>query len=478
MSNQKNMNSKIGRESIRYEDEAGLLGYILTSKKAVAAYSSAAAHIKPEMFSQVLFEGIFYEIGEAIEDGLTTSWDIMRRLKHLFAENVNMKALQPSCVDFFTSICSSAVIELQYAATIQAIRMEWLIDQGSAAHDEKDFGALAKLSTEVQSIKSMAFLNLQNFDSIGDSSYRVLNDLNEILQTGVIEGYASTGSNALDDAIGGWKPGRFYVVGARPSMGKTTTALSLLRRTAKAGHGVAIFSLEMTTQELSYIALCDTSLEHGYRMEYRDLYSDRFVRNNPTDNDTKVEKIYQAQRELKSIPLRITDKSGMGISDIHSSATKIAVEMEKVGKRLEVIMIDHLNLIKPEDRYRGAKTVETEQISNSLKALSKDLNVAVVCLVQLNRGVEGRDDKMPGLADLRWSGAIEQDADVVMFLYRKAYYLERKREEDDSDEIDRIDALEKCKNEIEILIAKNRGGPICIKKMWCDMGAGAVRDMT
>ena len=148
-----------------------------------------------------------------------------------------------------------------------------------------------------------------------------------------------------------------------------------------------------------------------------------------------------------------------------------------MGSRLEVLCIDHLGLIKPSSRYAGNKAAETEETSMSLKQLAKDLDIAVVSLVQLNRGVEGREDKRPGLSDLRWSGAIEQDADVVMFVYRESYYLERRRHDDQVQEVEREHKLKEKQNVIELIIAKQRGGTCPIVDLYCDMGCAFISDM-
>ena len=157
-------------------------------------------------------------------------------------------------------------------------------------------------------------------------------------------------------------------------------------------------------------------------------------------------------------------------------AASWAALLRSKGKRVEVICIDHLGLLKATGNYRGNKVAETEEVSADLKLLAKDLDCAVVALAQLNRGVEGRDDKRPSMADLRWSGAIEQDADCVAFVYRQAYYL-HKQDPDPGKETLRAAKYETCKNEIELLIEKNRAGPTAGLKFFCDIGCGVIRDL-
>jgi replicative DNA helicase len=270
--------------------------------------------------------------------------------------------------------------------------------------------------------------------------------------------------------MGGWRRGRLYVIGGRPGAGKTTAALSLLLRTAERGHGVLMFELEMTAQELTEIALCDMAWSSKARIEYRDLSTFTDI------SQDKVERLCAADNRLQRLPFVISDSPGLTIAEIRSQAMQYAQRLEASGSRLEVVCIDHLNLVKATGRYQSNKVAETEEVSNALKALAKELKCAVVVLCQLNRGVEGRDDKRPGLADLRWSGAIEQDADMVMFVYREAYYLS-KPVDDPTADIERQDRLREVQNRLEVIVAKHRGGPTPVLEFFCDMGCGVVRDM-
>ncbi len=467
---------KSGRGKLRFNDEAGLLGCILLSKTASLEYAKASAHLTHEMFLEPLFAGVFYEIGEAVNKGALRGDEVARHVRKAFCENPNVIETFGDVNAFTVMLVRSAVMPIQLEATIQSIRAEWLVDEAEAAKEAGEYSRVASIATEVQAIRGGGFRTEKAFNSIGSVAGKLIDDLNERLQTGVLDGFATTGSRTVNDMIGGFKPGRFYVVGARPSMGKTTVGVSLLRKSAKAGHGVLMFSLEMTGEEIGAMMMCDTAFDGGTRIEYRDLSPERLLARDRRAADSDFAEIINAGETVSKLPFTIMDKAGLSIAEIKTNAAKCAEDMARNGKRLEVILIDHLNLIRPDERYKGLKAFETEQTSNQLKVLAKELGVAVVCLVQLNRGVEGREDKMPMLADLRNSGAIEQDADVVMFVYRKAYYLERAREESFEAEQKRLDELDGCRNTVELLVAKNRGGPTGLLKLWCDMGTGTVRD--
>jgi replicative DNA helicase len=151
--------------------------------------------------------------------------------------------------------------------------------------------------------------------------------------------------------------------------------------------------------------------------------------------------------------------------------------MANSGQRLDIVCIDHMGLLKASERYSGNKVAETEEVSGAMKQIAKDLDIAVINVMQLNRAVEARESKAPTLADLRWSGAVEQDSDVVMLLHRPAYYIQREYCATADEEIDRADRLRSVEHLLEVNVAKNRGGPCPQLKFHCDMAYSAIRDM-
>ena len=142
-----------------------------------------------------------------------------------------------------------------------------------------------------------------------------------------------------------------------------------------------------------------------------------------------------------------------------------------------MVIVDHMHIVKPSNRYSGARVNEVGEISAALKALAKELDVPVIALAQLSRALESRDDKRPTMADLRDSGTIEQDADAIIFVYREAYYLERSTGANAEQEAVRIDRLIDVKDQLEAIIAKQRNGPTGTVKLFCDIACNAVRDL-
>lgn len=232
---------------------------------------------------------------------------------------------------------------------------------------------------------------------------------------------AETGFKELDLATGGLQKGHLVVVGARPGMGKSSFMLCLALHMAKKGVKVGIFSLEMTAEELTQRLL---AIESG--MMLKKIRVGQLL-------DGEFEKITETTIELRRLPIWINDRADL---------TPVDLRIELRKNPAEVVFVDYLQLLKSVDRYY-TRQEEVSRISQSLKAIAKSFRVCVVALAQLNRQVEHRADKRPNLSDLRESGAIEQDADVVMFLHRPEYYGKKTDNH----------------GKAEIVLAKNRHGP-------------------
>jgi len=273
----------------------------------------------------------------------------------------------------------------------------------------------------------------------------------------------------FDRDTGGFRRGELWILGGRPSMGKTAVAAAFTRRGAKAGQGVAYFSLEMTTDQLTARMATDACWSRERAVSYSAALRGTL--------DARDREAYEkAANSLRDLPIVIDDQAGLTVSDIAARTRKTAEMFAREGRRLDLVIVDHLGKIRASNRYKGQKVHEITEISDALANLAKSEQVAVLALHQLNRAVEGRDNKRPELADLRDSGSLEQDADGVLFAYRAAYYLERMKFDDREDEEERIKKLEATRHEIEIAIAKQRNGPTSTVELYCNMPANALRD--
>ena len=292
----------------------------------------------------------------------------------------------------------------------------------------------------------------------------------ERLKSGGRPDIIKTGSADLDRVLGGWHRGELAILAARPSMGKSCVLFSTLRQAALQGTSAIIFSLEMRQEAVMHRLLSDAIWNSQTPVPY-----ERMSRHDLKDYEIdRIEKAAIRMRDYAE--LYIDDQPALTVAEIGIRARRIKEDMARRGKRLDVIAVDHLGKITPSNRYAGNKVHETGEKTGALAVLGRELDVAVIAAHQLNRGVENRDEKRPGPADLRDSGDVEQDADTIVFLYRAAYYLERRRSDDPDEEHTRQMLLQAKKHDLEIIIAKNRNGPCCIQEVFVDMGSNAVRD--
>jgi replicative DNA helicase len=293
--------------------------------------------------------------------------------------------------------------------------------------------------------------NIRNLDEIVEAA--LAESLEAHQQPDGVIGVA-TGVHELDQATGGFRNGNFIVLAGRPGMGKSAAAISLA--VGAAGQdliegGIAILSLEMNGEEIGHRIISERVFRKGGTLPYEDIARGKF-------GETDWRYMKSAQDDLADLPIKVEDTGRKSVAQIRSIAKSIDRGFQQEGGRLTCLIIDHIGLITSEG-HRGNKVSEMESISNDLKGLAKSLHIPVIGLCQLNRGVEGREDKRPLLGDLRNSGAIEQDADLVIFTYRRAYYLEKnppRRSDPDYEEWRQ--ELDICKTDMDLIIAKNRHG--------------------
>ncbi|MBQ8093770.1 MAG: replicative DNA helicase [Clostridia bacterium] len=242
-----------------------------------------------------------------------------------------------------------------------------------------------------------------------------------------------TGFTDLDNLLTGLHGGELVVVGARPSMGKTSFGLNVLSQAAQKGKTVAMFSLEMPNEQLAMRLLCADARVDMQAVRRGTLHDDDWMR------------LAAALGPLGAANIYIDDTSGISPAQLRSRCRRLMME-----HGLDMVLVDYLQLMSSDGRAENRQN-EVSEISRDLKGVAKELNVPVVALAQLSRAGAQRSDKRPILSDLRDSGAIEQDADVIMFLHREEYY----------------DPNTEDKNVAEVIVAKQRNGPLgTVKLAW------------
>lgn len=455
----------------RFDTECMLLGGLLSN--SAVSHRAVAAILEPVHFSDPFNANLFRLIGEAVDAGMDgfqkVHW-VITKIRELPA----ITELKATGSEIVARYIAHAAPQIGLEGCARLVRYDHLKGNLEVATEEGDIAEVERLAAEMERLSSTQKSKDEGIESIAQLGDRLLNKLNEAYRMGQpVKDFAYCGSADLGDLLGGWRRKRFYVIAGRPGMGKSSVTLSLLLRTAQKGHGVMFFALEMGREELTEMALASMAWSHDNRVEYRDISSAAVHREG---FEEKFRRVLDVAPRLNDMPFLIGDRGGLTVAEVRSQALTYAQRLAAEGRKLEVVVIDHMGLMRASERYAGNKVSETEEISNGFKMLAKELDCAVIALAQINRGVEGRDDKRPGLSDLRWSGSVEQDADVVIFVYREAYYLERLKHDDPDDEARRSVKLGELRSRIEIIIAKHRGGPCGNIEMFCDMGCAVVRD--
>ena len=277
-----------------------------------------------------------------------------------------------------------------------------------------------------------------------------------------------SGLSDLDDRLGGLHKQDLIIIAGRPSMGKTALATNIAFHAAQNINkqdyksSVAFFSLEMSSEQLSTRILAEQS-----RIKSNDIRRGKI-------NQEDFEKFIEASKNLENLPLHIDDTPAITISALSNRARRL-----KRKQGLDLIVIDYIQLMKSSGYRNEGRVLEIAEITQGLKALAKELDVPVLALSQLSRQVEHREDKKPQLADLRESGSIEQDADVVMFVFREQYYLEKQEPKlGTAEHVEWQEKMNQVHNQAEIIIGKQRHGPTGLIKLEFESAFTKFKDAT
>jgi replicative DNA helicase len=293
---------------------------------------------------------------------------------------------------------------------------------------------------------------------------------------GKLSGIA-TGLRDLDTKMGGLQPSDLIIVAGRPGMGKTALATNIAYNVARAHRGevqadgtmksinggiVGFFSCEMSAEQLATRIIAERT----------GIPSSTIRRGGITEAD--FEKIRDYSIELQSLPFYVDETGGLSISQLTARARRL-----KRQKGLDLLVVDYIQLLQGSGKRSDNRVQEVTEITTSLKALAKELNVPIIALSQLSRQVESRDDKRPQLSDLRESGSIEQDADVVMFVFREEYYLANKEPRAGTPEYEKWQLdMSLVHGKAEVIIGKQRHGPTGTVELQFEASVTRFGDLT
>jgi replicative DNA helicase len=453
------------------EIEQILLGTIFCNNNAL---NKIDERLKPEHFYEPLHQKIFRAVLHFYDRGNNANHVTLQpyfRQNGVNIENEYMTNLAIAAVTVINvKEYSSALVDLHAKRELIAIA-ENLINEIHSAKIDVDSNQL--LERTEQKLFNLAETGsttktLTPFKTISKATLEMAQRAHK--HKGEVVG-VSTSLQALDVLLGGLQNSDLIILAGRPSMGKTALATTIAYKAAKnfqreAGEtkpqSVAFFSLEMSSVQLSTRIYAAES----------DLNSSSIMRGNLSDS--QFDNLMATSKQVEDITLLIDDTEALTISSLRTKARRF-----KRTNNIGLIVIDYLQLLTTSGNKNFNRVQEVSEITQALKALAKELNVPVIALSQLSRAVETREDKRPQLSDLRESGSIEQDADVVMFVYREEYYLERIKPDRESPKFATWEEeYDKVVGKAEIIIAKQRHGAIGTVNMAFEGDKARFRDIS
>ncbi len=472
---------------VNFEAEQALLGAILANN---AAFEKVSEFLQAEHFADPIHARLFAACGKLIERGQFAN---AVQLKNLFDQEAGLAEVGGA--RYLAELQSSYVTiinALDYGRTIHDLYLRReLVTLGEDVVNESfeqdlDVGARDVIESAEERLYHLAEAG-QTEGGLAPFKQAVIEAVNmteaAFRREGQLAG-VSTGLTELDKLLGGLHPSDLIILAGRPSMGKTALATNIAFYAAnnprqerdpegqpiEVPEVVAFFSLEMSSEQLATRILSERSK----------VRSDAMRKGEISDHD--YDAIFDASRDLYATPLFVDDTPAISVSQMRTRARRL-----KRQHGLSLIVVDYLQLMTaPAGRRSDNRVQEVSEITRGLKAIAKDLDVPVIALSQLSRQVEQREDKRPQLSDLRESGSIEQDADVVMFVYRDQYYAERAEPAPRDDETDDKfheryakwqERCEKVYGVAEVIVAKQRHGPIGIRKFAFDGDTTSFSDL-
>lgn len=445
------------------EAEQALLGAILINNEAMDRVS---AFLEPPHFFDPLHGQIFETAGKMIQAGKQAT---PITLKTFFdsAEPIDEHLTVPQYLGRLAANATSIINAHDYGRTVYdlAVRRSLIVlgeDMVNSAYDAPiDFPPDSQIQEAETRLYDLAERGKygQGFMSFGTALTHAIDMANAAYERdGHLSGLSS-GLTDLDNKMGGLQSSDLIILAGRPSMGKTALVTNIAYNVAKAyrsetqadgtektvdGGRVGFFSLEMSAEQLATRILS----------EQAEVASEKIRRGMITEDEFR--KLVSVSQEMSRAPLYIDQTGGISIAQLAARARKL-----KRQKGLDLLIVDYLQLLSGSSKKGDNRVQEITEITTGLKALAKELAVPIVALSQLSRQVEQREDKRPQLSDLRESGSIEQDADVVMFVFREEYYVERQKPREGTPEFnDWQTQMMAVSGKAEVIIGKQRHGPV------------------
>lgn len=448
--------------------EQMLLGAIMINNEVL---NKVSEFLLPEHFYEPIHQKIYQSIQSIIDKGISAS---PVSLKSMLSNDEQFEQLDGTTyLSKLAGIAMTVINAYDYGVIIYDLALKRnLINIGeevvNVAYDSNfEHSAIAQIEEAEERLFKLSAdgLSDRGFMNIKDSINLSISQITKAMKNSDHITGITTGYNDLDKKLSGFHNSDLLILAGRPSMGKTAFAINLAINAAKtllekhkASDGplpsVGFFSLEMSSEQLTTrILSMQTNIDSSA------LKSGRV-------NEDNYNILRKEALTLSGLPFFIDDTPALSIAAIRTRARRL-----KRKHNLSILFIDYLQLIRSSSSRSGNdnRVQEVSEITQGLKALAKELGIPIIALSQLSRAVEQRDDKRPMLSDLRESGAIEQDADIVMFIYREEYYLARKEPSPGTPQYSEwLEKLNGVHNISDIIIAKHRNGPIGVVQLFYD----------
>lgn len=448
--------------------EQSLIGSVIVYPSALAL---ADGIVSPDDF----FEHVHQEIWRILAETLTTGEVIdLKLLINALGPTASLDVADGMTVaQYLARTCAEAVMPVasiaKYAQTVRDLA------------DQRRIGAIgASLAREApEDPDKLAIEAIDALDNLIASRSRTQSSRVTMAQalTGAVEATAKAYQNngaptgvpwcleELDRKTLGMQPEELTILAARPSMGKSSIAVSCSRQISKLGYKVLLVSLEMSATPIGHRLISDELFDRGRAVSYHKMRGGHVTQ-------AEFERMTEAAQAIEKLPLTIEDGGGLTFARIAAQAR----QMKRRGG-LDLLVVDHLQLIQASDRYQGQRVREVGESTSGAKVLAKELGIPILLLCQLNRGIESRQDKRPILSDLRESGEIEQDADIVIMAYRESYYLQQSEPTPGTPEhYEWQQKMERAHNKCELIVAKQRNGPTGSVQIFLSVADNAVRN--
>lgn len=460
--------------------EQAVIGAVLTNNEAI---NRIGDFLSPEHFYEPVHQRIYEAVIKLMDRGIIAS---PITLKNYFDKDEALKEVGGA--EYLGRLAALAVTVLNvqsYARTVYDLAMRRkLISIGEDTVNEAYDSEIGSTALEQIERMEQELFNLaseggsdRGFQNLKTSLVEAINRVEQAFKrkehiSGITSGFAD-----LDRLLGGVQNSDLLILAGRPSMGKTALAINIALNACEAMYkaskhetaeqgvpppAVGFFSLEMSSEQLAARMIAMKTGVNSAKMRIGNL------------NDAEFAKLVQGNKALAELPFFIDDTPALSIAALRTRARRL-----KRKHNLGFLLVDYLQLVRGSSKMSESNRVqEVSEITQGLKAIAKELNIPVIALSQLSRAVEQREDKRPQLSDLRESGSIEQDADVVMFIYREEYYVGRKEPQPGTPKYaEWQEEMNKVMNLSEVIIAKQRNGPIGNATLFFDSNTTQFRDL-